>query len=134
MQRQALINKCGFTKVLNTPFEETVRKTREVLKNYGFGIITEIDMKQIMKEKLGLNYPSFMILGACNPQLAHKALEVEPAVALLLPCNVAVRDINGKTEVSAVNPKELVSLVMNDKLEPIVNEAYEGLKKAIDSL
>lgn len=132
--QQTLTSKCGFSKILDGSFENVVQRTREVLKDNGFGIITEIDVKQTMKEKLSLEYPKFVILGACNPQLAHQALEIDPAIGLFMPCNVMVRQLAEKVEVSAVDPGTMVTAVGNDKLTPVTNKAQEVLKRTIASL
>ena len=134
MKGQLLDSKCGITKMVSGSFETVTQRTREVLKEYGFGILTEIDVKQTMKEKLGIEYPPFMILGACNPNIAHQALETDPAIGLFMPCNVMVRQMDNKIEVSAVNPHQMVVAAGNDKLTPMAEKAYDGLKKAIDKL
>lgn len=132
--QQTVTSKCSFSKIVDGSFENVVQRTRDILKDNGFGIITEIDVKQTMKEKLNLEYPKFVILGACNPQLAHQALEADPAIGLFMPCNVMVRQLAGKVEVSAVDPDTMVTAVGNDKLTPVTNKAQEGLKQTIASL
>lgn len=132
--QQILSNKCGITKVVSESFETVVSRTRDALKNNGFGIITEVDIKNTMKEKLGIDYKPFLILGACNPNLAHEALQIDPAIGLFMPCNIMVRELEGKIEVSAINPNEMATPIGNNSLVPIMNKAYDGLKKVIDSI
>lgn len=134
MKGQVLDNKCGMAKMLGGSFESVIERTKEVLKTNGFGIISEIDIKKTMKEKLNLEYSKFVILGACIPNLAHEALQIDPAIGLFMPCNVMVRELEGKVEVSAVNPHEMAAPIGNNNLTPVMNKAYEGLKKVIESI
>jgi uncharacterized protein (DUF302 family) len=97
-------------------------------------VLAEIDIRAAMKEKLGLDVAPHLILGACNPQLAHRALEAEPEISLLLPCNVVVRERDGRVQVSAIDAERMMSFVANPALEPIAREANERLRMAVDSL
>jgi uncharacterized protein (DUF302 family) len=110
-------------------------KTKAALSNEGFGIISEIDLKEKFQEKLGINYREYKILGACNPKLAYQAIEQEDKIGVLLPCNVLVQQHDdGKVEVTAINPAETMSAVENDQLEPIAKEVSQKLKAAIDNV
>ena len=125
----------GFGKDVPMPYDEALEKVREELKNVGFGILTEIDVKATMKEKLDREFNRYMILGACNPDLAYRALKTETEIGLLLPCNVIVYETDkGKTRVAFVNSRTLVHLVDNDKpLQNIANQVNELLKQVMDS-
>jgi uncharacterized protein (DUF302 family) len=124
----------GYSRTIDVSFEEAVERTKAALKEQGFGVLAEIDIQAAMKEKLGLDLPPHLILGACNPQLAHRALEAEPEISLLLPCNVVVRERAGRVEVSAIDAERMMSFVGNPALEPVAREANERLRKAVDSL
>jgi uncharacterized protein (DUF302 family) len=124
----------GFSRRVDLNFEAAVVKVKEELKKEGFGVLTEIDVKKTMKDKLDVEYDNYLILGACNPPFAYKALEAEKEIGLLLPCNVIVYSLDGKTFVSAVNPMEAMSMVENEKLKEIAREVSEKLKKVVESL
>ncbi len=122
---------------LHTTFDDAVKKTREALAENGFGVLTEIDMKATLKQKLGADMEDYVILGACNPPLAHRAVDIERQIGLLLPCNVVVRknpDGGGTVFVEAMNPKLLVDVTANPKLQPVADEVTNKLQAAIDSL
>jgi uncharacterized protein (DUF302 family) len=124
-----------FTKMLETSFDEAVQRTIEVLKTEGFGIISEINIHEKLKEKLGVSFKKYRILGACNPGYAHKALLMEDKIGTMLPCNVVVIDQgNGNTEVSAINPVASMMAIQNNDLESIALEITEKLKRVIESL
>ena len=106
----------------------------EALKAEGFGVITEIDVKQTMKDKLGVDGRPHVILGACNPKLAHAALEVEPDLGLLLPCNVVVYETDAGTRVAAVNAGAMLGMVRNERLSPIADEIQTRLDRVLESL
>ncbi|MGV8910957.1 MAG: DUF302 domain-containing protein [Propionicimonas sp.] len=117
------------------PFAETLAATRSSLANHGFGILTEIDIQATLKTKLDVDIPPQVILGACRPPLAHAALQVEPSVGLLLPCNVVVRYMNDDmTVVEALDPNVIVSLTQNVALSDVAREAGERLTAALDTL
>jgi len=124
----------GYSKETNLDFNEAVEKTKEELKTEGFGVLTEIDVKKTLKAKLDVDYDDYVILGACNPPFAHKALESEKEIGLLLPCNVIIYVKEGKTIVSAINPIEAMSVVKNEKLKEIAVEIGDKLKKVIEEL
>lgn len=124
----------GFSKEVSLGFEEAVSKAREELKKEGFGILTEIDVKKTLKEKIDVDYDDYLILGACNPGFAHKALQAEKEIGLLLPCNVIVYVKDGKTFVSAINPMEAMGMVENEELKGISEEVSGKLKKVVDNL
>jgi uncharacterized protein (DUF302 family) len=122
---------------LRTSFDDAVQRTREALAQNGFGILTEIDMKATLKAKLGEDMENYLILGACNPPLAHRAVSVDRQIGLLLPCNVVVRtdptDQN-TVIVEAMNPRLLVEVTGEAGLEPVAEEVAAKLQAAVDSL
>jgi uncharacterized protein (DUF302 family) len=124
-----------FSKILPASFDETIRRTTEALKREGFGIITEIDVKKTMEEKIGADFRNYRILGACNPKLAHEALQIEDKVGTMLPCNVVVQDAgSGKTEVAAIDPVASMQAIDNPKLREAATHVQGMLKKVIDGL
>ena len=126
--------KYSYTKKVTLPFEEAVTKVKDALGAEGFGVLTEIDVKATMKKKLDVDYENYLILGACNPQFAHKALQAEKEIGLLLPCNVIVYEDNSDVYVSTILPSSAMSVVENDELAGISKEVEEKLKSVIDSL
>lgn len=123
------------TKEVNLPFGTALTKTKQALADRGFGVITEIDLKEKFSEKLGIDFREYRILGACNPKMAHQAIGQEHRIGVLLPCNILVQERpDAKVEVSAVNPMETMSAVANKNLEEIAEEVSLKLKEAIDSL
>jgi len=123
-----------FTKVLEVSFEDAVIKVTEELKKEGFGILTKIDVKETLKEKLNVDFKEYIILGACNPQFALKALQSEDKIGLMLPCNVIVENNDGKVEVSAIDPVASMQAVKNQYLIEIANEVREKLRIVIKNL
>ena len=124
-----------FSKTLTASFDEAVQRTTDALKTEGFGIISEINMHEKFKEKLGIDFKKYRILGACNPGYSYKALQAEEKIGTMLPCNVIVIDKEkGETEVSAVNPIASMMAIHNPELEPIALEVTEKLKRVIDAL
>ena len=124
-----------FSAVLNTGFGETVTRVTEALKTEGFGIISEIDMQARLKEKLGVDFKRYKILGACNPAFAYKALQAEEEIGVMLPCNVVIIDKGGgRTEVAAVHPAASMMAVQNPALESLAQEVTEKLKRVIGLL
>ncbi len=119
----------------NMPYDEAVSRTREALKSQGFGVLTEIDVKKTMKEKLDIDTRPYIILGACNPTLAHEAIKAEPDIGVLLPCNVVVyEDDDGETVIAAMNPENLTDQIINPDLAPVTTEVTEKLRLVIDDL
>jgi uncharacterized protein (DUF302 family) len=116
------------------PFEDAVTQVRELLAAQGFGILTEIDVQATMKVKLDVDVEPYLILGACNPPLAHTALTLEPSIGLLLPCNVTVRTENGVTVVQAMDPQLLVTVVDKPGLKAVADEARTRLATALAQL
>ncbi len=123
-----------FSKSLDTTFDEAIDRVTEELKKEGFGILTEIDVKATLKKKLDVDFPPYMILGACNPPFAHRALLAEDKIGAMLPCNVIVQEIDGRIEVSAVDPVASMQAVENPKLADLAIEVQALLKKVIDNL
>ena len=116
----------------NGTFDDAVNKVTEELKKYGFGVLTEIDIKETLKKKLDVDFKKYKILGACNPANAHKALLVEDKIGTMLPCNVIVEEHeDGVVEVSAVDPMASMQAVENDELEPIAKFIRDQLEKVI---
>ena len=122
---------------LHTSFDDAVERTRQALSEQGFGVLTEIDMKATLKAKLGEDMEDYLILGACNPPLAHRAVNVDRQIGLLLPCNVVVR-ADPKTKdtvlVEAMDPQVLVDVTGEAELRPVADEVATKLRAAIDSL
>jgi len=129
--------KYGFSKTVDLPFGEAVEKARGALKEEGFGVLSEIDIKEKLKEKLGVDFRRYVILGACNPPLAYKTLQEELQIGLLLPCNVVVYESDevGKSVVAAIDAKAMLSVVGNNAtLNQVASEVNERLQRVISSL
>lgn len=124
----------GVGRQLDEPYDLALPRVVAALKAEGFGIITEIDVKRTMKEKLDVDVPPHAILGACNPRLAHAALQVEPDLGVLLPCNVVVYATDRGTRVTAVNAGAMLGMVGNDDLAPIARQVQERLDRVLESL
>ncbi|QTY27922.1 DUF302 domain-containing protein [Flavobacterium sp. CS20] len=124
-----------FEKTTDYAFEEAVEKVTEELKKEEFGVLTEIDVQPTLKKKLDVDFRKYLILGACNPPFAHKALQAENKIGAMLPCNVIVQELeNGKTEVVAVDPVASMKAVQNDKLGGIAGEIRAKLEKVIENV
>ena len=115
-------------------FDEAVDAVKAAFKAEGFGVLTEIDVSATMKAKLGVDTPPYVILGMCNPELAHRSLAAEIDIGALLPCNVAVYEHNGKTAITAQDPSLMVSMTGNKQLEEMAAEAAARVRRAMDSL
>jgi uncharacterized protein (DUF302 family) len=116
-------------------YEETIKKVTDELQKEGFGVLTEIDVKETLKKKLDIDHNRFMILGACNPPLAHRALTAEPEIGVLLPCNVIVYETDeGKTVVSAINAKTMFSVVDREDVLPVAEEVSRRLQNVINNV
>ena len=127
----------AMTTTINAPMAAVKERVTAALKNNGFGVLTEINMAATLKDRIGAEIPSYEILGACNPTLAHKAVTLEPSIGLLLPCNVTLRDVDGKTEVSIIDPKMMIAVVDEDvqhQLDSVMQEARTLLQTALDEL
>lgn len=125
----------GMTVLLDTDVAAARTRVEEALAGEGFGVLTEIDVAATLKKKLGKDVPAQVILGACNPQLADRALEAEPSIGLLLPCNVVLRETGGdRTIVSALDPSVMVTFTGNPALEPIAVQAQQKLAAALGAL
>jgi uncharacterized protein (DUF302 family) len=121
--------------MLAGPLDEAVARTKDALKDEGFGVLTTIDVRDTMKQKLGVEIEPYVILGACNPQLAYRGLQAEPELGLLLPCNVTLREGPEGVEVMAVDPELMLGVVgANPALEAVATEAAERLQRVIASL
>ncbi|MGZ8695682.1 MAG: DUF302 domain-containing protein [Gaiellaceae bacterium] len=114
------------------PFAEAVERVREELKSEGFGVLCEIDVQATLKEKLGVDGEPYLILGACNPPLAHQALAAEPDLGVLLPCNVVVYRREGETHVSAIDAERMLSIVGREELAPIAAEVRRRLARVVE--
>jgi uncharacterized protein (DUF302 family) len=123
----------GIGVTLDLPYDVAVERTREALAKEGFGVLTEIDVKATLKKKLDVDVTPYVILGACNPSLAHRALAAERDIGLLLPCNVVVyaADEPGRTVVAALDPLEALALTGNEAMRPIAQEARSRLERAL---
>lgn len=124
----------GTTVTTELDFDDAVQRTRAALADNGFGVLTEIDVQATLKSKLDQHMEPYLILGACNPQLAHRALEVERDIGLLLPCNVVVRRDGDRTVVQALDPQVMVSLPGRPELQPVADEAAQRLAAALQAV
>ena len=124
----------GIGRKVSGAFDAVVSRTEAALKEQGFGVLTRIDVKATMKEKLDVDVPSNVILGACNPPLAHRALTIEPRVGLLLPCNVVVRQDGNAVRVEAIEPFAMVEMFPDKDLNAVAAEASDRLRKAIEAI
>lgn len=124
-----------YAKTFIRPFDEVVAATRQALSEEGFGIITEIDVRQTMKAKLGEDFRSYTILGACNPRMAFEALQLEDKVGIMLPCNVIVQNAGGgRIEVAAVDPVASMAAISNDALKDKASAVGASLRAALDRI
>jgi len=124
----------GFGTKTALPYERAVERTTALLKDEGFGVLTEIDVKKTLKEKLGVDFRRYVILGVCNPPLAHRAFQAELPIGLLLPCNVVVYEEDGGSVVAFMDPAAALGMVGNDALAPIAAEARARLARVRDRL
>ena len=123
----------GYTlnETTSLPFDDAVDRVRAELAGEGFGVLCEIDVQATLREKLGVETDRYLILGACNPTLAHRALEAEPELGALLPCNVLVYERGGETHVAAIDPERMLSIVGNDELAEVAAEVRERLGRVV---
>jgi uncharacterized protein (DUF302 family) len=125
----------AFTKVLNTSYEDAVSKITDALKEEGFGVLTEIDVKATLKKKLDVDFRKYVILGACNPPYAYRTLQTDLDVGLLLPCNVIVYETDDKkAHISAINPVSALEVIKKEELRKIAEEVTEKLKRVVDKV
>jgi uncharacterized protein (DUF302 family) len=134
MERQLPKHDIGIGRTVSGPFDAVVARAEAALKELGFGVLTRIDVKATMKEKLDVDFAPTVILGACSPPLAHKALTIEPRVALLLPCNVVVRQEGSAVRVEAIEPYAMVELFPEKDLRAVAAEASDRLRRAIEAI
>jgi uncharacterized protein (DUF302 family) len=137
MSAQPQHSKYGFSKTIDAPYNEAVEKTRAALKDEGFGVLCEIDLREKLQEKLGVDFRKYVILGACNPPLAYKTLQEEINIGLLLPCNVIVYEADeaGRCVVAAIDAKAMLSVVgSNPALDAVATEVNEKLKRVVAQL
>jgi uncharacterized protein (DUF302 family) len=126
--------KYGISKPVRYPYEKAVERVTEELKKEGFGVLTTIDVKATLNQKLNVDFDKYVILGACNPPFAYQALQAEEEVGLLLPCNVTVHEKEGKTTVAAFAPMTIAQLSDNEELRRIAVDVEKKMKKVLESL
>jgi uncharacterized protein (DUF302 family) len=129
------MSRYGFGKSVNLPFDKAITHVTEALQVEGFGVLSDIDVAGAMKKKLNQDMPPYRILGACNPSLAHRALETDPSIGLLLPCNVVVRqDAGGKVHVEFMDPKAVLELVNKPEIATLAGEVKQRLERVMQAL
>jgi uncharacterized protein (DUF302 family) len=124
----------GFSRTVDLTYEAAIQRVTEELKKEGFGVLTTIDVKETLKQKLNVDFTKYVILGACNPPFAHKSLQVEEQIGLLLPCNVIVYEKEGKTVVAAFDPMLMVPIIGKEEMKPIAAEVKRKLEAVIGSI
>lgn len=124
----------GFSKAVDLPYEEAIEKVTVELKKEGFGVLTSIDVKDTLKQKINVDFKKYTILGACNPPIAHKALQEEEELGLLLPCNVIVYEKDDMTKVSIFDPMVMTWILENDNMKPIATEVQERLQRVLAAI
>ncbi len=124
--------KYGFSKIANYNFEQAVEKVTEELKREGFGVLTSIDVKETLKKKINVDFKNYTILGACNPSLAHKALQAEEELGLLLPCNVIVYEKDGNSIVSIFDPMVMAQIIENPGMQSVAEQVKEKLLRVLE--
>ena len=126
--------KYGFSKTTEYSFEQAIEKVTEELKKEGFGVLTTIDVKDTLKKKIDVDFKKYTILGACNPKLAHSALQVEEELGLLLPCNIIVYEKSGKTVVSVFDPIIMTVVIENPEMKPVAEEVKKKLQRVLEAV
>lgn len=124
----------GFSKTTDYTFNQAIEKVTEELKKEGFGVLTTIDVKNTLKNKINVDFKNYTILGACNPPIAHKALQTEEELGLLLPCNVVVYEKDNKTVVSIFDPMLMTKVIENENMVPIATEVKEKLQRVLEAV
>ena len=124
----------GLTTTLDRPFDVVVQEVKDALAEQGFGVLTEIDIKATLKKKLDVDVPDQVILGACNPNYAYQALQAEPSIGLLLPCNVVVRTEGSGTTVEMINPQTMVDVTANPQMTAVADQVTSLLQAALDKV
>jgi uncharacterized protein (DUF302 family) len=124
----------GDVRTVNVPFEEAVSRLEEALKSEGFGVLCQIDIQAKMKEKLGINFPRYLILGVCNPPLAQQALQKDMNLGLLLPCNAVIYERDGEVRIGAVNAVSMLSVAHHPELEGLARQVDDKLQRALNSV
>ena len=124
----------GFSKTVDMTYEQAIEKVTAELKKEGFGVLTFIDVKETLKQKINVDFKKYAILGACNPPIAHRALQEEEQLGLLLPCNVIVYEKEGKTIVSIFDPMVMTWIIENDHMKPIAAEVQERLQRVLKAI
>ena len=124
----------GFSKEVDLSYEQAIEKVTDELKKEGFGVLTSIDVKETLKQKINVDFKKYAILGACNPSIAHKALQEEEELGLLLPCNVVVYEKDNKTRVSIFDPMVMTWILENDNMKPIATEVQEKLQRVLAAI
>ena len=124
----------GFSKAVDLPYEEAIEKVTVELKKEGFGVLTSIDVKDTLKQKINVDFKKYTILGACNPPIAHRALQEEEELGLLLPCNVIVYEKDDMTKVSIFDPMVMTWILENDNMKPIATEVQERLQRVLAAI
>lgn len=124
----------GFSKTIDLTYEQALEKVTAELKKEGFGVLTSIDVKETLKQKINVDFKKYAILGACNPPIAHRALQEEEELGLLLPCNVIVYEKEGKTRVSIFDPMVMTLIIENDNMKPIASEVQERLQRVLNAI
>ena len=126
--------KYGFSRTVDMPYEKAIERITEEMKKEGFGVLTEIDVKETLKKKLNVDFKKYKILGACNPPIAHQALLAEEEIGLLLPCNVIVYEKEGKSVVSVFNPMIMTQLIDKEGMNSIAEEVKAKLLRALEAV
>jgi uncharacterized protein (DUF302 family) len=124
----------GISKTVAMSYDQAVQKVTDELKKEGFGVLTTIDVRETMKAKLNVEFPRYIILGACNPPFAYKALQAEEQVGLLLPCNVIVYEKHGRTMIAAFDPMVMTAVIDNPDLAPVAREVKDRIVRVMESL
>ncbi|MBK7229604.1 MAG: DUF302 domain-containing protein [Ignavibacteriales bacterium] len=124
----------GFSKITDYSFEQAIEKITEELKKEGFGILSSIDFKDTFNKKLSVDYKKYIVLGACNPPLAHKALQADEEVGLFLPCNIAVYEKDGKTNISVFDPIFITTVIDNPQIKSVAEEVKKKLARVLETV